>query len=173
MPETKHCLLIVDDEPHVCDSVADLLRREFRVLKANSAEEGCRIMQQEEVHIVMSDQRMPRITGVELLTKVKARHPQAIRMLFTGFADLESIIAAINQGHIYQFMKKPWQPEELVTAVRQAAEEFDRLEAAAQEREQLAAEVRALTHRVSALETEVHRLHAYTLSPPPSGAPAG
>ena len=86
-------------------------------------------MQEEEVHIVMSDQRMPQITGVELLTKVKARYPQAIRMLFTGFADLESIIAAINQGHIYQFMKKPWQPEELITAVRQAAVEFDRLEA--------------------------------------------
>ena len=121
MPATRHCLLIVDDEPDVCDSVHDLLRREFRVLKANSAEEGYRIMQEEEVHIVMSDQRMPQITGVELLTKVKARHPQAIRMLFTGFADLESIIAAINQGHIFQFMKKPWQPEELIAAVRQAA----------------------------------------------------
>ena len=114
------------------------LRREFRVLKANSAEEGYRIMQEEEVHIVMSDQRMPQITGVEMLTKVKARYPQAIRMLFTGFADLESIIAAINQGHIFQFMKKPWQPEELQAAVRQAAAEYDRLEAAAQEREHLA-----------------------------------
>ena len=131
MPTTRHCLLIVDDEPDVCDSVHDLLRREFRVLKANSAEEGYRIMQEEEVHIVMSDQRMPQITGVELLTKVKARHPQAIRMLFTGFADLESIIAAINQGHIFQFMKKPWQPEELIAAVRQAAVEYDRLEAMA------------------------------------------
>ena len=143
---TRHCLLIVDDEPHVCDSVHDLLRREFRVLKANSAEEGYRIMQEEEVHIVMSDQRMPQITGVELLTKVKARYPQAIRMLFTGFADLESIIAAINQGHIYQFMKKPWQPEELIAAVRQAAVEFDRLEAMAHEREHLAAEVTELKH---------------------------
>ncbi len=78
MPATRHCLLIVDDEPDVCDSVHDLLRREFRVFKANSADEGYRIMQEEEVHIVMSDQRMPQITGVELLTKVKARHPQAI-----------------------------------------------------------------------------------------------
>ena len=121
MARTKHCLLIVDDEPNVCDSVHDLLRREFRVLKAHSAEEGYRLMQQEEVHIVMSDQRMPQISGVELLTKVKARYPQAIRMLFTGFADLESVIAAINQGHIFQFVRKPWQPEELLMAVRQAA----------------------------------------------------
>ena len=73
-------------------------------------------------------------------------------MLFTGFADLESIIAAINQGHIYQFMKKPWQPEELLAAVRQAALEYDRLETMAMEREQLVEEVRELKHRVSALE---------------------
>lgn len=174
MPSTRHCLLIIDDEPHVCDSVHDLLRREFRVLKANSAEEGYRIMQEEEVHIVMSDQRMPQITGVELLTKVKARHPQAIRMLFTGFADLESIIAAINQGHIYQFMKKPWQPEELIAAVRQAAVEFDRLEAMAHEREHLVAEVSELKARVTVLETEVQRLqrvHIGSTSVPAS--PAG
>src|SRR5204862_1299941 len=88
-PPAKHCLLVVDDEPDVCDSVHDLLRREFRVLKATSAQEGFRRMQEEEVHIVMTDQRMPRITGVELLEKVKARNPQAVRMLFTGYADLE------------------------------------------------------------------------------------
>src|SRR5262249_24922023 len=84
MPMTRHCVLIVDDEPDVCDSVQDLLRREFRVLKAHSAEVVYRMMQEEEVHIVMSDQRMPQITGIELLTKLKARHPHAIRMLFTG-----------------------------------------------------------------------------------------
>ena len=174
MPSTRHCLLIIDDEPHVCDSVHDLLRREFRVLKAHSADEGYKIMQEEEVHIVMSDQRMPQITGVELLTKVKARHPKAIRMLFTGFADLESIIAAINQGHIYQFMKKPWQPEELIAAVRQAAVEFARLEDMAHEREHLVAEVSELKNRVTALETEVQRLQRIHIgnSPPPA-APAG
>jgi response regulator RpfG family c-di-GMP phosphodiesterase len=174
MPATRHCLLVVDDEPNVCDSVHDLLRREFRVLRANSAEEGYRIMQEEEVHIVMSDQRMPQITGVELLTKVKARHPQAIRMLFTGFADLESIIAAINQGHIYQFMKKPWQPEELVVAVRQAAVEFDRLDALAHEREHLVGEVTQLKQRVTVLETEVVRLQqARAGGPQGSGGSAG
>lgn len=158
MPATRHCVLIVDDEPDVCDSVHDLLRREFRVLKAHSAEEGYRLMQEEEVHIVMSDQRMPQITGIELLTKLKARHPHAIRMLFTGFADLESIIAAINQGHIFQFLKKPWQPEELLAAVRQAALEYDNLETLAVERERLLEEVSELKDRVSALESEVRKL---------------
>jgi response regulator RpfG family c-di-GMP phosphodiesterase len=162
-------LLIVDDEPDVCDSVQDLLRREFRVLKAHSAEEGYRLMQEEEVHIVMSDQRMPQITGIELLTKLKARHPHAIRMLFTGYADLESIIAAINQGHVFQFMRKPWQPEELVGAVRQAALEYDRLETLAMEREHLLDEVSGLKQRVSILETEVRQLQA---SPSGPAAPA-
>src|ERR1700733_2014186 len=173
MPSKRHCLLVVDDEPNVCESVHDLLRREFRVLKANSADEGYRIMLEEEVHIVMSDQRMPQITGVELLTKVKARHPQAIRMLFPGFADLDSIIAAINQGHIFQFMKKPWQPEELVAAVRQASSEFDRLEALAHERELLSGEVAELKHRVSALETEVQRLLSQSGNPARPVASAG
>jgi response regulator RpfG family c-di-GMP phosphodiesterase len=177
MPTTRHCLLVVDDEPNVCESVHDLLRREFRVLKAHSADEGYRVMLEEEVHIVMSDQRMPQITGVELLTKVKARHPHAIRMLFTGFADLESVIAAINQGHIYQFMKKPWQPEELLTAVRQAALEYDRLEIVALEREHLQEEVMELKQRVSNLETEVRRLQPGPAlragSPQPAGEAGG
>jgi response regulator RpfG family c-di-GMP phosphodiesterase len=163
MSTTRYCLLVVDDEPDVCDSVHDLLRREFRVLKATSAELGCKIMQQEEVHIVMTDQRMPEITGVQLLSKVKARHPHAIRMLFTGFADLDSIVAAINQGHVYQFLKKPWQPEELLAAVRQAALEYDRLATMAIEREKLSEEVAELKTRVSALETEVQRLQTASL----------
>ena len=115
-------------------------------------------MQQEEVHIVMSDQRMPRISGVELLTKLKTRYPHAVRMLFTGFADLESVIAAINQGHVFQFVRKPWQPEELLLAVRQAASEYDRLEMAALEREQLVDEIDGLKTRSRSLESEVRRL---------------
>lgn len=157
-PPAKHCLLIVDDEPNVCDSVHDLLRREFRVLRANSAADGYRLMQEEEVHIVMSDQRMPQISGVELLARVKSRYPGAIRMLFTGFADIESIIAAINQGHVFQFLKKPWQPEDLEAAVRQAAAEFDRLSQAAEEKERLVAQIEDLQSRMAALEMEIRRL---------------
>jgi response regulator RpfG family c-di-GMP phosphodiesterase len=157
-PPSKHCLLIVDDEPNVCDSVHDLLRREFRVLKAHSAEEGYRLLQQEEVHIIMSDQRMPRISGVELLTKVKSRYPHAIRMLFTGFADLESIIAAINQGHVFQCVKKPWQPEELEAAVRQAANEYDLLCHTEEENHRLQSVIENLQTRVTALESEIQRL---------------
>ena len=162
-PTSKHCLLVVDDEADVCDSVHDLLRREFRVLRATSAQEGFRLMQEEEVHIIMTDQRMPRVTGVELLVKVKVRNPNAVRLLFTGYADLDSIVAAINQGHIFHFLKKPWQPEELLAAVRAAADEYDRLIAATEEGQRLRSELAAILVRVTALEGEVRRLRGLPL----------
>jgi response regulator RpfG family c-di-GMP phosphodiesterase len=153
----KHTLLVVDDEMDVCDSIHDLLRREFHVLKARSAAEGCKLMESHEVHIVMTDQRMPQVTGVELLSRIRVGHPKAVRMLFTGYADLESIIAAVNQGHIFQFLKKPWQPEELEGAVREAAREYDRLVQQAEEMQQLQEEIVQLRQRVAALEAAVGR----------------
>ncbi len=164
-PPQKHTLLVIDDEPDVCDSVHDLLRREFRVLKARSADEGLRLMQENEVHIIMTDQRMPKVTGVELLTKVFRGQPQAVRMLFTGYADLESIIQAINQGHIFKFLKKPWQPDELEQAVREAAAEYDRLVEQAEAMERLSHELTALRDRVANLEQEVSRLRETTKGP--------
>jgi response regulator RpfG family c-di-GMP phosphodiesterase len=157
-PAPKHTLLVVDDEQDVCDSVHDLLRRHYRVLKARSADEGARLMQEQEVHIVMTDQRMPQITGVELLSKVRLRYPRAVRMLFTGYADVEAVIAAINQGHVFQFVKKPWRPEELEAAVHEAAAEYDRLVEQASEIERLREELQQVRHRLAVLEAEVQTL---------------
>jgi response regulator RpfG family c-di-GMP phosphodiesterase len=154
----KYTLLVVDDEPDVCDSVYDLLRREFKVLKARSAAEGCQLMQDNEVHIIMTDQRMPQISGVEFLSKVRGGNPKAVRMLFTGYADLEAVIAAINQGHVFHFLKKPWRPEELEAAVREAALEYERLVHQSEELTRLRKELQELHDRVSALEQEVQRL---------------
>jgi DNA-binding NtrC family response regulator len=154
----KHTLLVVDDETDVCDSVHDLLRREFKVLKAKSADEGLKLMRDNEVHIIMTDQRMPKVTGVELLKSVRAGHPQAIRMLFTGYADIDSVIAAINQGHIFKFLKKPWQPNDLEIAVREAAGEYERLVEQADVMDKLRAELQHLRDRITALEKEVETL---------------
>lgn len=154
----KHTLLVVDDEPDVGDSVHDLLRKEFVVLRARNAEDGLRLMRENEVHIIMTDQRMPKVTGVELLRSIRAGHPQAIRMLFTGYADLDSVIAAINQGHIFKFLKKPWLPEDLEQAVREAAAEYDRLVENADMMEKLRSELSMLRERITALEHEVDRL---------------
>ncbi|MBX9679873.1 MAG: response regulator [Gemmataceae bacterium] len=152
MTAAKHTLLVVDDEPDVCDSVEALLRRRYKVLKAKNAEEGLKHMEANDVHIIMTDQRMPKITGVELLSRIRGGYPQAIRMLFTGYADLESIIAAINQGHIFRFLKKPWQPQDLEEAVDEAAAEFDRLVWQADKIRELESELGKLRTRVAALE---------------------
>ncbi len=163
-PTVKRCMLVVDDEPDVCDSVKNLLRHDFEVLVAHSAEEGYRVLQEREVHVIMTDQRMPQVTGVEFLSRVRTRHPQAIRMLFTGFSDIDSIVSAINQGHVYRFLTKPWEPEDLLSSVREAAVEYDRLVATVDENLALRAEVEGLKGRVTALETEVERLSSPTLS---------
>jgi response regulator RpfG family c-di-GMP phosphodiesterase len=171
-PPSKHTLLVVDDEPDVCDSVHDLLRREFRVLKARSAAEGYKLMENNEVHIIMTDQRMPQVTGVELLSRIRQGHPTAVRMLFTGYADFDSIISAINQGHIFQFLKKPWQPEELEAAVREAAREYDRLVEQAEQMNHLHSEISQLRERVRMLEEEVKRCYTHE-TPGQQGKPSG
>lgn len=123
--QRRHTVLVVDDEPDVVKSVQDLLRFDYKVLGTTRASEGIRLMQQEEVHVVMSDQRMPEMTGVQFLNKVRGEHPEAIRLLFTGYADIKAVIDAINQGNIYRYITKPWDPDELQTVIREAVERYD------------------------------------------------
>src|SRR5687768_17932595 len=122
---TRHTILVVDDEPDVVKSVQDLLRYDYRVLGATSAAEGLKIMEENEVHCVMTDQRMPETTGVEFLTHVRGEHPDAVRLLFTGYADIRAVIDAINQGNVFRYITKPWDPDELQTVIRQAVERYD------------------------------------------------
>lgn len=121
----KHTILVVDDEPDVVMSVHGLLRREFRVLGANSGAEGIGVMRREAVHIVLTDQRMPGMTGVELLEQVCGEHPDAIRILFTGYMDVRDLIDAINVGRIHRYIAKPWAPEALIDAIRDAAAKYE------------------------------------------------
>jgi signal transduction histidine kinase len=123
----RHTLLVVDDEPDVVQSVQDLLRLDYQVLGATRAKDGMRILQEQEVHLVMTDQRMPEMTGVEFLSQVRGDHPEAIRLLFTGYADFKAVIDAINQGNIYRYITKPWDPDDLQIIIRQAAEQYDLL----------------------------------------------
>jgi signal transduction histidine kinase len=118
----KPCLLVVDDEPDLVQSVKDLLRFEYKVLGATRASEGLRIMSAENVQIVMSDQRMPEMTGVEFLSSLRTTHPDTVRLLFTAYADLTAVIDAINQGNVYRYISKPWAPEELRMVLKQALE---------------------------------------------------
>ena len=123
--ERRHTILVVDDEPDVVKSVQDLLRFDYRVLGATRASEGMRILQTEEVHVVMSDQRMPEMTGVQFLDKVRGANPEAMRLLFTGYADIKAVIDAINQGNVYRYITKPWDPDELQSVIREAVNRYD------------------------------------------------
>jgi DNA-binding NtrC family response regulator len=123
----KHPILVVDDEPEILFSLRGLLRREFDVHTAESGREAIEILRREPVHVIMTDQRMPEMTGVELMSQVQGEWPDAIRMVFTGYADIKAVIDAINLGHIFRYITKPWDPEELRAVLQQACEEYDRI----------------------------------------------
>jgi response regulator RpfG family c-di-GMP phosphodiesterase len=123
---SKHSILVVDDEEEILHSLRGLLRMEFNVYTANSGREAIKILEQEPIHIILSDQRMPEMAGVELLAQARGERPGAIRVMFTGYTDVKAVIEAINQGQIYRYIAKPWQPDELLTVLREASAEFDR-----------------------------------------------
>jgi response regulator RpfG family c-di-GMP phosphodiesterase len=139
MPETtKPPILIVDDEPEILFSLKALLRLEFDVRTATSGEEALRILRERPVHVIMTDQRMPEMTGVELLHRAQGACPEAIRMIFTGYSDIKAVIDAINESRIFRYITKPWDPDELVAVLRHACAEYERLA----ERRQLLADAR-------------------------------
>jgi signal transduction histidine kinase len=123
-----HTILVVDDEPDVVKSVRDLLRLDYRVLGATRADEALDVVRGQPVHVVMTDQRMPGMTGVELLAQVREVSPDTVRLLFTGYADISAVVAAINEGNVYRYIHKPWEPEELQQVVRDACERWDLVE---------------------------------------------
>ncbi|MCH8618682.1 HD domain-containing phosphohydrolase [Undibacterium sp. TS12] len=116
-------LLFVDDEPNILSSLRRLFRpHSYKILIANSGQEGLDIMEKETVDLVISDMRMPVMDGAVFLTNVKARWPNTIRLLLTGYADIQSTIDAINRGEIYRYITKPWNDNDIVLVVKQALE---------------------------------------------------
>src|SRR5215213_7355547 len=128
MSERRPTLLVVDDEPEVLRSVHDLLRLDYQVITCRRGADALKVLEGEgEIDVVMSDQRMPEMTGVELLHHARRIRPDATRLLFTAYADIRAVIDAINQGHVYRYIAKPWDPEELGAVIRQAVDQHDLL----------------------------------------------
>ncbi len=122
----KHKVLIVDDEASVLSSLRRLLRREpYDLITAGSGEEALRLLEEQRIPVVMSDQRMPGMTGIELLGEVRNRWPNTIRVVLSGYSAVQTIIEAINEGAVYKFLSKPWNDEELKGNVRQALEQYN------------------------------------------------
>src|SRR5436190_6218805 len=114
----KCSLLLVDDEPSILDTLKILLSSEYDVLTADSADAAQQYFATREIDLILSDQKMPRVSGVQLLEWVKQHSPRTIRLMMTGFADLEETISAINRSQVFRFLLKPWQVDHLLEVLR-------------------------------------------------------
>ena len=116
-----HTLLLVDDEPNIISSLQRLLRRDgYTILACDSPEKAFEILSGQPVDVILSDQRMPGMSGVEFLRRVRRTHPDTVRIVLSGFSDLQFITDAINEGAIYKFLTKPWDDTQLREQVREA-----------------------------------------------------
>lgn len=122
----KKTLLFVDDEPNILSALKRVFfDDDFEILTATSGKEALKMMEGQPVQLVISDQRMPEMSGTELLAKIREKNPEIMRVILTGFADMDAAVEAINSGQIYQFIFKPWNDEELRSVVVRALEHFD------------------------------------------------
>jgi CheY-like chemotaxis protein len=118
-------LLVVDDEEAILETMSFTFADDYEVITTNDARRGLEILEERApVAVVLTDQRMPHMTGVEFLREVYQRHPDTVRIMLTGFADSAATIQAINDGHIYAYLDKPWEPAELKQTVKNAAQHF-------------------------------------------------
>lgn len=122
----KPPILIVDDEPEILNSLKGLLRREFQLFTAQSGAEAIEILKGQPIHVIMTDQRMPEMTGAELLWRSREVSADSIRIVFTGYADIKGVVDAVNQGQLYRYITKPWDPDELVQMLHEAADEYEK-----------------------------------------------
>jgi len=121
MSTEKLHLLIVDDEENILKSLRRIFRSEpFEVSFAGSAEEALEIIEQNNIHVLLTDNKMPKITGLQLVKEVKGRYPDCIRMVFSGESDMDSVVRAVNEGEVYRFIVKPWNDAVLKTSVNLA-----------------------------------------------------
>ncbi|MDH3685561.1 MAG: ATP-binding protein [Myxococcales bacterium] len=144
-------VLYVDDEPENLRIFELGFRREFEVLTANSGEEGLQILAERQVAVVLSDHKMPGMTGVEFLSRVRELDPKTIRMLVTAYGDVETLTGAINDGSIYRYLAKPWHPDELRISVKRAIEVF----ALDRERDELLRELTTLNRVTQTINQEL------------------
>lgn len=124
----KPKMLVVDDEPDNLDLLYRTFRRDFNVLKAESGVVALQVLATEgEVAVIISDQRMPEMKGTEFLSKTVPQFPDTMRIILTGFTDVEDLVEAINSGQVYKYITKPWDPHELKAVVQRAVETYDLL----------------------------------------------
>jgi len=118
-------MLIVDDEPANLRTLARLFREDYEVLTAESGDDALALLGQHDVALLITDQRMPGMTGIELLKKTVPLRPRMVRIILTGYTDVDALVEAINCGQVYRYVAKPWDNEELRLTVKRALEHYE------------------------------------------------
>lgn len=176
----KCSLLIVDDEPYILPTLTALLSADFEIQTADCAEAAQALFARQSFDVILTDQKMPRQSGIQLLEWVRANHPHTVRLLMTGYAELEDAVDAINRGQVYHYILKPWRTEELQQILRNAAEKRqlersrdDLLEQLRQLNSELESRVsertRALQEANQLLEQRARELERLALTDPLTG----
>ncbi|HEU0187883.1 MAG TPA: EAL domain-containing protein [Gallionellaceae bacterium] len=152
---TERTLLLVDDEEEITAALSRLLRGAgYTILRAHSGKEALSLLAQHPVGVIVSDQRMPEMTGVEFLSQVKEMYPKTMRMVLSGYADLNSVTDAINRGEVYRFLNKPWDNDVLCGAIQDAF----RLYELRREEERLAVEIQIAKQELERVNLELGAL---------------
>ncbi len=120
----EQTLLVIDDERDILDAVWRLFRKDYVVLRADSIERARTLLDENDVQVVLADQRLPRHTGIEFFSELRTSYPEIVRVLFTGYTNIDDVVDAINEGHIYRYIAKPWRPAELKLFIAQAFEYY-------------------------------------------------
>lgn len=155
----KAKMLVVDDEPDNLDLLYRTFRRDFQVLKAESGVHALEVLATEgEVAVIISDQRMPEMKGTEFLSRTVPQFPDTMRIILTGFTDVEDLVEAINSGQVYKYITKPWNPDELKAVVQRAAETYELLKQRTEELQRSQAQTALLYNivRVTQEATDVN-----------------
>jgi len=124
MPDRSINVLYIDDEPHNLTAFKAAFRRDYNIHLAESAEEGRRILDTHDIQVILSDQRMPVTTGIEFFQSILSTHPEPIRILITGYTDVNAVIDAINLGQVYKYLTKPWNENDIRIFIDKAFEVY-------------------------------------------------
>ncbi len=151
----ERTLLLVDDEENIMDALVRLLRRDdYKILKGNSGKDALALLAQHEVGVIIADQRMPEMTGVEFLSQVKELYPDTVRIVLSGYADINMVTDAINRGAIYKFLTKPWNDEQLSSSVLEAFVVYELL----QEKKRLSLDIQGAHDQMAHINRELEEL---------------
>lgn len=125
LTKMDHNLLIIDDEIEITKALVRQFRRKYNVFSTTNASDGFIIMEKENIQVVLSDQRMPDITGIDFFSRIRDKYPDALKLILTGYTDIEAVIGAINEGQVFRYVKKPWNPVELESIIKEAFEKYE------------------------------------------------